>query len=199
MLPFVTPPRQAQVRRCGNAESGVLEIPVLGGLTVAETSMIELQVRDEESAFVEGCKAADAIAKEESGIQGRDFSISEAFQIIDNCIAGRTLEPEAQAVRLRHAKKLEAVARAYSLDGIHNMEATVTAIVSYRLKLPDWTIADTRTMHRRLFKDIWALAQDEIAAEQDMATTPPTEEELKKPLPEEGTGGRRRGRKSSGT
>ena len=197
MLPFVTPPRQAQVRRFGNPDSGILELPVLGGLTVAETSLIEMQMRDDESAFVEGCKAADAIAKEETSTQGREFSISEAFQIIDNCIAGRSLEPEAQAVRLRHAKKLEAVARAYSQEGIHNMEATVTAIVSYRLKLPEWTIADTRNMHRRLFKDIWALAQDEIAAE-DMPTTPATEEELKKPLPEQEAGARRRGRKSSG-
>jgi hypothetical protein len=198
MLPFIQAPAQAITRKCGNAQSGIIEMPILGGFTIGETALINTLLVMEQSAFVRGAQIADAIAKEESARLGRDFSLVEAFQIVESAVAGRSLEPEAQEIRTRHAEKIEGVAHVFANASIRNMEATVTALVNQRLNLPDWGVDDTRKMHRALFNDIWALAQDEQAAE-NMPSTPPTEDELKKPQPAVATGSKRRGTKSSGT
>lgn len=197
-LPFVQAPRQAQLKRCGSPDSGILELPVLGGLTVGETSLINQLLVLETSSFVEGAKAAEAIAKEESARLGRDFSLSEAFQIIENSVAGKLLEPEAEEIRLRHANRVEQVARIYAQAGTRQMEATVCAMIACRLKLPNWSIEDTRTLHRALFQDIWQLAKEEQEAE-SMPSTPPSEAELKKQQPAVGSERKRRGRASSTT
>lgn len=197
-LPFVQAPRQSQLRRCGNADSGILEIPVLGGLTVGETALINQLLVLETTSFVAGAKAAEAIAKEETVRLGREFSLSEAFQIVENSVAGRVLEPEAEDIRLRHADRVEQVARIYAQAGTKQMEATVCALIACRLKLPNWSLEDTSTLHRALFEDIWKLAKDEQEAE-NMPSNPPTEAELKKQQPVAGSERKRRGRASSTT
>jgi hypothetical protein len=71
-------------------------------------------------------------------------------------------------------------------------------LIRCRLKVPEWTVEDTRGLHKALFDAIWELAQEEQAAEQ-MPASPPTEEDLgKQPL---ATGSSRKptGRKSSGS
>jgi hypothetical protein len=197
-LPFIQAPAAAVTRRCGNTISGILEMPVLGGLTIGETALINQLLVMEQSSFVKGAQIADAIAKEESVRLKREFSLTEAFQIVEGAVAGRLLEPEAQEIRTRHAAKIEEVARCFASSGLRNMEATVTALINQRLDMPQWGLDDTRKLHRALFDDIWELAQDEQKAE-DMPNNPPTEEELKKPQPEAPTGTKRRGKKSSTT
>lgn len=192
ILPFLTPPAAQQKRKCGNAASGVLEMPVLGGLTVGESAVINELLASEQSAFVKGAQIADAIAKAE------EISISEAFSIIESAISGRELEAEAEIIRTRHAAQIAEVARVYASAGQRNMEATVTAMIQCRCKLSDWGIQDTRQMHRALFNAIWALAQEEQEAEA-MPNDPPTEEELGKQRPADGAGAKRTGRKSSTT
>jgi hypothetical protein len=145
----------------------------------------------EQSAFVRGAQIADAIAKEES------ISLTEAFQLIENAIAGRPLEPEADLIRVRHAERIAEVARVYAKAGQANLEATVTALVRSRCNLPAWTLDDTRKMDKPLFDGLWQLAQDEQAAE-ELPSTPPSEEELGKPQPVTPTGHKRTGRRSSG-
>lgn len=198
-LPFTTTPSPAIKRPCGNAASGILELPVLGGLTVGESSMINQQLLlMETSSFVEAAKAAEAIATEESSRLGREFALSEAFQIVDNAITGRAMEDEAVEIRIRHAARIERVAQVYAQVAVSNMQATVTALINQRLNLPEWGVEDTRTLHRALFQDIWQLAQDEQEAENN-PSAPPTDEELKKPQPEEATGRKRRGKPSTGS
>jgi hypothetical protein len=198
LLPFIQAPAETVTRRCGNAVSGIIELPVLGGLTIGETALINQLLVMEQSSFVKGAQIADAIAKEESVRLKREFSLTEAFQIVENAVAGRLLEPEAQEIRTRHAAKIEEVARVFAASGLMNMQATVTALLNQRMNLPSWCMEDTLKLHRALFDDIWDLAQEEQQAE-DMPSNPPTEEELKKPQPEAQTGIKRRGKRSSMT
>jgi hypothetical protein len=192
MLPFITPPAAPSTRRVGNDRCGILELEVRGGLTVGESATIAELLAGEQSSFVRGAQIADAIAKEEN------LSLTEAFQIIESAIGGRSLEPEADAIRLRHAERIDEVGRVFALAGRRDREATVTALIRSRCGQPTWTLADTQNLDQALFDDIWALAREEQDAE-DMPSTPPTEEELKKPLPEQPAAKKRPGPKSSGS
>lgn len=192
MLPFITPPAAPTTRRVGNDRCGILELEVRGGLTVGESATIAELLAGEQSSFVRGAQIADAIAKEEN------LSLTEAFQIIESAIGGRTLEPDADAVRLRHAERIDEVGRVFALAGRRDREATVTALIRSRCNQPNWSLADTQNLDQALFDDIWALAREEQDAE-DMPSSPPTEEELKKQPPEQPAAKKRPGPKSSGS
>ena len=192
MLPFVQPPAPTTTRRLGNAHSGIVEVPVRGGLTVGESATISQLLASEQSSFVKGAQIADAIAKEEG------ISLTEAFQIIEGAISGKVLEPDADEIRLRHAARIEDVARCYAAAGQRNLEATVCALVRSRCTgCEGFSLDDVRQMDAALFQGFWQLAQDEQAAE-DLPATPPTEEELGKLLPAAANEKRRTGRRSSG-
>jgi hypothetical protein len=191
-LPFVQPPVTPQHRRLGTPASGILEMPVLGGLTVGESATIAELLANEQSSFVRGAQIADAIAKAE------EISISEAFNIIESAISGRDLEPLAEEIRTRHALEIQDVAQVYAAAGQRNMTATVTALIRWRCKLPEWTTQDTCELHRALFDAIWQLAQEETDSEA-LPAEPPTEEELGKLPEEDGTRVKRTGRRSSTT
>jgi hypothetical protein len=192
MLPFLSPPSAPAKRRIGNERCGILELEVRGGLTVGESATIADLLAGEQSSFVRGAQIADAIAKEES------LSLTEAFQIIESAISGRTLEPEADAIRIKHADRIEEVARVYAKAGRVNMEATVTGLIRSRCNLPDWTVDDTRKLDKVLFDAIWELAQDEQMAEA-MPSNPPSEDDLKKPQPVTAKRKAPTGAKSSGS
>ena len=192
MLPFITPPAAPTTRRVGNDRCGILELEVRGGLTVGESATIAELLANEQSSFVRGAQIADAIAKEEN------LSLTESFQIIESAIGGRTLEPEADAIRLRHAERIDEVARVFALAGRRDREATVTALIRSRCNQPNWSLKDTQDLHQDLFSDLWELARDEQDAE-DMPSAPPSEEDLKKQPPEQPAAKKRPGPKSSGS
>lgn len=191
-LPFVVAPRTPELRRVGNEVTGVLEIPVLGGITVGEAAVTADLLANEQQAFVQGARIADAIAKEEN------ITLSEAFHIVEAGAFGKELDSKADEIRTRNAERIEQVARIYANAGRRNMEATVTALLRCRLNLPDWGIEDTRTMHEVLFNGVLELAREEQDAE-NMTSAPITEEDLKKQPPEATTPPKRTGRKSSTT
>ena len=192
MLPFITAPAAPTKRTVGNAESGTLELPILGGLTVGESAVMAELLATEQSSFVRGAQIADVIAKEEG------ITLLEAFQLIENAIGGKELEEKAEALRIKHSERIEEVARIYTASGQRNMEAGVTALIRCRLDLPTWGVEDTRKMHRRLFNDIYVILLEEQAAEEN-ESAPPTEEELGKPQAETGKDSKPTGKKSSGT
>jgi hypothetical protein len=192
MLPFITPPAASTTRRVGNERCGILELEVRGGLTVGESATIAELLAGEQSSFVRGAQIADAIAKEES------LSLTEAFQIIESAIGGRTLEPEADAIRLRHAERIDEVGRVFALAGRRDREATVTALIRSRCNQPNWSLKDTQDLHQDLFDGLWELARQEQDAE-DMPSAPASEDELKKPLPAQPAAKKRPGAKSSGS
>ena len=164
---------------------------MLGGLTVDEADTISELLADDQSAFVKGAQLADAIATEEG------ISIAEAFAIIEQAIGGAKLEDAAEAIRLRHADRIEAVVRCYSAAGSRTMNASITAIIRHRLDQPAWSLDQTRKLAQVLRQDIWQLVQDEQAAE-GMPENRPTEEELGKRQRGSGRGRRRTGAPSSG-
>lgn len=191
-LPFLTPPAPVSTRQIGNTRCGILELQVRGGLTVYESATIAELLAGEQSSFVKGAQIADAIAKEEA------ITLAEAFQVVEGAIAGRLLEPEADAIRLRHAARIQEVAQVYAYAGQRHMEASVTALVRSRLGMPDWSLEQTRSLDKALFDGIYQLAVDEQAAE-DMPSQPPSEDDLKKPQPVSATKKPRTGAKSSGS
>lgn len=173
MLPFLQAPAAPRTKIVGNKDSGTLEMPVLGGLTVGEAAVISELLINEQSSFVRGAQVAEVIAKEE------DITLLEAFQLIENSIGGKELEPAADAMRLKHSARIEEVARIYTASGQRNMEAGVTALIRCRLNQPAWSLEDTRGLHRRLFNDIYDVLSEEQEAETS-DSAPPTEEELGK-------------------
>jgi len=188
-LPFIQAPKQHAPRKVGNTNSGILEIPVYGGLTVGEAATINELLAAEQSAFVRGAQIADAIAKEEG------ITLLEAFNLIENAISGVALEEAAEHLRLKHADRISDVARVYAASGQRHQDASVTAILRSRLSLSDWSLADTHTLDGALFADIWQLVQDEQDAE-GRTSEPPSEADLKKQPPEAGSPSKRTGRKS---
>ena len=90
------------------------------------------------------------------------------------------------------------MARVYSKAGQVNMTATVTALVRSRCNLPSWSLSDTEAMDKPLFDGLWQLAQDEQGAE-DLPSSPPSEDELKKQPPAVPAGNKRTGRRSTGS
>lgn len=189
-LPFIQAPEAPASRRVGNAGSGILEIPMYGGLTVGESAAITEMLMSEQSAFVRGAQVADAISTAEG------ISLTEAFSVIEGSIAGRELEERSKELSTKYAAQIQEVSAVYALAGQRNMEATVTALIRYRCNLADWTIEDTRKMPKVLFNDLWQLAQDETEAERT-PVAPPTEEELGKQPAASGRGRKRTGKLSS--
>jgi len=192
ILPFLQPPAAHEPRRVGNANSGILEIPVLGGLTVEESATASDFLSSEQSAFVEGAQIADGIAVEEG------ISLLEAFELVEASLSGKDLEPKAEAIRVKHADAIQRVARIYAASGQRNMDAHVTAILRCRLNLPSWGLSNTRKLDKALYNDIWQLVQDEQASE-GREVEPTNEAELKKPSPGSGKGMKPTGRKSRST
>ena len=188
-LPWVVAPRQHPPRRVGTLDSGILEIPVLGGLTIDESTAINELLAEDASAFVQAAQLADLIAQAEGITQ------PEAFAIIEDVMAGKRLEGQAEAIRLRYAERLEALAAFYASAGERNIRASVTAIIRHRLDQPGWKMpAD---FPRVLLQDIWRLVMDEQAAE-SLPANKPSDDDLKKQRPERGNSRKRTGRASSG-
>ena len=190
-LPFLQAPVQPEHRIVGHEASGKLSVPVLGGLTVAESATIQELLAEDQSAFVRAAQAADAIAKAEG------VTITEAYELVEAAVGGKRLEPEAQAMKLRHAARLEEMARLFSSAGKRTQDATVTALIRHRLNLPNWSLADTDGLHRRLYNELCHLATEEQAAEQ-LPVRPRTEDELGKPPAGGGSPKRGTGKKSFG-
>lgn len=190
-LPFAVQPRQHPPRRVGTLDSGILEIPIRGGLTVAESATISELLATDVNVFVLAAQLSDAIAKHE------DISQPEAFAIVEQVMSGIKLEGKAEEIRLSYAERLEALAQQYATTGQRNIEASVTAILQHRLGLVDWTLTDTQAMPRVLLTDIWQLIVDEQAAE-NLPANRPTDDDLKKQRPVSGSSRKRTGPASSG-
>jgi hypothetical protein len=190
-LPFLQAPAVPERRIVGNEASGTIEVPMLGGLTVAESATIQELLAQDQSSFVKGAQAADAIAKAEG------ITLTEAFELVEAAVGGRELEPEAEAMKLRHAARIKEVGKVFRSAGRRTQQATVTALIRHRLSLPEWGMADTQGLHRKLFSDLYRLAEEEQAVE-DLPVRQRTEEELGKPPAGGGSPKRGTGRKSSG-
>ena len=191
-LPYIKPPQTFPPRRIGNNASGILEVPVLGGLTVEESDTMAGLQADDVSPFVIEVETAAAMAAAE------ECSIMEAYKVVRDGTAGLPLDnPLAEAMRLRHARQIDEVAKLYNAAGSRTMTAGVTAIIRHRLGRPDWTVAETLRLPRQLRKGLWQLVTDEQDAEA-LPVEPVTEDDLKKPPVGDGSPSEPTGEPSSG-
>ena len=187
-LPYIKPPKTFPPRRIGNNASGILEVPVLGGLTVQESDTMADLLANSTSPRVAEAEAAVAMAASE------DCTPMEAHKVVQDGLSGLPIDdPLAEAMRLRHAERIDAVASVYQAAGRRNMTAAATAIIRHRLGLPEWTMAETLKLPRLLREGLWQLVTDEQDAEA-LPVEPVTEDDLKKPpvgdgRPSEPTGG----------
>lgn len=191
-LPYVKPPQAFPPRRIGNDASGILDVPVLGGLTVQEVDTIADLLADDISPQVAEAEAAVAMA----AVEG--CTIMEAYQVVRDSIPGEPLDdPRAEEMRLRHAGRIDAVVGAWNVAGRRNAHAAVTAIIRHRLGMPEWTPAETAQLPRLLQEGLRQLIRDEQDAEA-LPAEPLTEDDLKKPPTAGGDPNKPTGPESSG-
>jgi len=191
-LPYIKPPETFAPRRIGNDASGILEVPVLGGLTVEEIETVTELLDGFPSARVAEAEAAMAIAAAE------DCTPIEAYRVVHDGLIGLPLDdPLAETMRLRHAARIHEVNKIFEAAGRLNRLSSVTAIIRHRLNRPNWTTAETLRLPRLLGDDLWRLVMDEQDAE-NLPAEPVTEEDLKKPLAGDGSPSEQTGEPSSG-
>ena len=172
-LPFVQAPKEPELRRCGNEQTGILEFPVLNGLTVGEGEIIE-KLSDSQAGTLEvSARVAQSVARKEK------ITLTEAFGVIEKALAGQELEPAQEKLVERHSADIDELRMFFAQQGAKTQTATVTALIRCRLNLPKWD--DMAHLPRALFNEIWAFAEEEIAAEGQGTVHVPTEEELTKP------------------
>ena len=172
-LPFVQPPVTPKMRRCGNEQTGILEFPVLGGLTVGESEIISQLAGGQESSLTESARLAQQVAKAEG------ITLTEAFGVIEKALSGTLDDPQQMELVESHQAVIDQLRIFFAQQGSKTQSATVTALIRCRLNLPDWN--DMAHLPRPLFEDIYRLAEDEIAAENNEPGSSPTEDELGKP------------------
>jgi hypothetical protein len=191
-LQYVQPPAAHTTRLIGNEQCGVIEMVVRGGLLTRESELIAELEAEHASSLEIGAKLAEAVAAAEN------ITITEAFDIVQAAVREEEMEPAARAIMLRHASEIASIVKLLHRNGRLSRQATVTALIRTRGNRPEWTHADTLTLVGPLFNGIWQLALDEQSAE-DMPSSPPTEDELKKPPQDSAPTPKPRGTKSSGS
>ena len=171
-LPFIQPPAAPKMRRCGNEQTGILEFPILGGLTVGESQIIEQLSGSQESSLTEAARLAQQISKVEK------VTLSEGFAVVEKALSGTLDDPKQIELIERHQGVVDQLRVFYAQQGVKSNAATVTALIRCRLNLPDWD--DMAHLPRALFDDILQFVEEEVAAEKQEPAAPPTEEELGK-------------------
>jgi len=186
-IPWLVQPSQRTMRKIGNDITGIIEMPVRGGLMTAEDRLIGEMLAEQPDMGKAEAELCDIIATAEG------ITMVEARKIIQNHAAKLDLEDDAVAIVERHKGAIaeyQAATRAY---GYFLMDATVTALMQVRMGLPEWTMKDTQTdLPRGLYLAIWEFAQEEAAAEHSGKVAKVTEESLGKhsaaPAPRKRTG-----------
>jgi len=173
-------PAAPETRLIGNQRVGVIEVPVLGGLTIEEDETIAELTDAANDVVVLAAQKAQAIALAES------ISDVEAYRIIEDSVFHRTREEAAQGIAIRHADGIAAVGAAYREMGSLRRRATVTALLRHRLGEQSIPAG----FPRLLFDGLAALAEEEQLAEK-LPAEPMTAEALGK-RPGAKAGGRKR-------
>ena len=173
VLPFLHKPAEPKVKLCGNELSGVLEFPVYGGLTVGESHIIEQMTATEQPKLVKAAQFSEVVAKR-AGI-----SRTEAYNLVQRSVGMQELSEDEAKIMDAYEKEINEQRLFFHALNVRSSDAQVIALVRCRLGLPDWD--DLANMHKALYSDILELSEEEIAAENMPAATPPTEAELGKP------------------
>jgi hypothetical protein len=179
-LPFVVAPTKRKSRRIGTKSTGILELPVLGSLQVAEVIAVSDLTADNDPAVVIAAKLAQQISAEQ------EISIAEAYALVEAAAVGSTLRAEQDAIRLKYLPQIAELTRSWIQRGRQRMLASVTALIQNRLDRPNWSSQDTLKLPQPLLDGLFAFFEEERQGEEPDSAAPPSEEEIKKQPP--GTG-----------
>jgi hypothetical protein len=172
----------------GNARVGIIEVPVLGGLTIEEDETIA-ELNDKGSdVLVLASQKAQAIELAEK------ITLVEAYRILEDAVYAKPQEEAARVIALRHAEAVAAVRTALTESSTLTRRATVTAILRHRLGVQEIPAGFPRV----LFDALAQLADEEAAAER-MPAEPMTAEALGKPPRAKPSGRKRTGTPASGS
>jgi hypothetical protein len=188
MTLYKQPPAAPQTRLIGNERVGIIEVPVLGGLTIEEDETIAELTDKGSSVMVLASRKAQAIELAEK------ISLVEAYRILEDAVCAKPQEEAARVIALRHAEAVSEVRTAWTEAGSLNRRATVTALLRHRLGVPEIP----QGFPRVLFNALADLAEEEQAAE-NLPPQPVTAEALGKPPEAKSSGKRRTGARSSGS
>lgn len=179
-LPFVVAPQKVKRQRIGTKATGVLELPVLGSLQVGEVITVSDLTDEEESSVVLAAKLAQRISAEQQ------ISVSEAFALVEAAALGKEMGEEQDAIRLQYLPEVAALTKSWVERGRRRMLASVTALIQHRLERPEWTMAETVKLPQPLMEALFAFFEAERTAAEPDSAAPPSEDEIKKPLPVDG-------------
>ena len=135
--------------------------------------MIDKLSGSQDTSLSVSARKAQFIAKVEN------FSLTEAFSIIEKAMSGTLTDEKQIAIAEKHSAIVDELRVFYAQLGGKTQTATVLTLIRCRLELPEWN--DLEHLPKPLFNDIWQLAQDEIAQEEQAVKAAPTEDELGKP------------------
>ena len=172
------PEPQQTTRRVGTKATGILQVPIYGGITTDEDTEYALLLADLPSALEAAARLAEAMHVQHDGM-----TRVEAYAVIQGHLAGSEPEPAALELILQHAGQLEDIKRQWVREFQSRRIAAVTALLRVRLGATDETIASVRKRPRKLIEALYAIWQDEQAAEAADAA-PMTEDDIKKQPPE---------------
>jgi len=169
-LPFVVEPKYKKYT-LGNESTGVLEIRVVGDLTVAELATIA-NLESGISLF----ETASKLAVEISEAEGLD--LMRVYHFVNNAAMDSEVEEELLPLKVKYAEKIRVLCTIITDRTLDNQLAVVTAIIKHRLN-PDWTIADSAELPARLVAELFDFATLEQADALPEAKL--TEADVKKP------------------
>lgn len=171
------PEPQVTTRTVGNRRTGIIDVPLYGGITTDEDTEYALLLADLPSALEAAARLAEAWHVQHS------MTRVEAYAVIQGHLAGITPEDAAQELILQHAAELESIKRQWVREFQSRRLAAVTALLRIRLGAADTTIAAVRKLPRTLRDGLYDVWQEEQAAETE-AIEPLTEDDVKKQPPE---------------
>jgi len=179
-LPFVVAPAKPKTKRIGSKATGILELPVLRSLQVAEVIAVSDLTTDQDPAVVVAAKLAQRISAEQH------ITITEAYSLVESAALGHELSAEQEALRIEYLAEISELTRCWIQRGRDRMLASVTALIRCRLDRPDWSMDDTGRLPQALMEGLFAFFEEERQAAEEPNGAPPSEEEIKKQPP--GTG-----------
>jgi len=177
-IPWQQAPEPTQTtRRIGTKATGIIEVPILGGITTDEDTEYALLLADLPSALEAAARLAEAMHVQHG------ITRVEAYNVIQGHLAGTEPEAAAHELILQHAAEMENIKRQWVREFQSRRIAAVTALLRIRLGATDETITSVRKQPRKLIEGLYSIWQEEQMAEAE-AGEAMTEDDVKKQQPE---------------
>lgn len=176
-LPFVVQPRlKPIIERLGNEESGIIEIERKGYLTAGEKAFLQ-QGMGAEQVSVLLISLIRKISKE------FDISITDAHDVITDCLEGRMSTALSEKVNKKHRNDLDNITHeAINMESRRGL-LQATCMLLYRVD-PNLPMEYIVGLHPTLLAELAALCQDEdnrsterlVDSVEDTATNAPVDD-----------------------